>query len=80
MRYTTKMVEVDIELNDFDDDDIVSYLQDRGYVIGKDTVLTDDQDSAIYDLYQDYVEGKDLNKSVKKVLDELYKYVPLRSV
>lgn len=80
MRYTTKMVEVDIELNDFDDDDIVSYLQDRGYVVGKDTVLTDDQDSAIYDLYQDYVEGKDLNKSVKKVLDELYKYVPLRSV
>lgn len=80
MRYTTKMVEVDIELDDFDDDDIVSYLQDRGYVIGKDTVLTDDQDSAIYDLYQDYVEGKDLNKSVKKVLDELYKYVPLRSV
>ena len=80
MRYTTKMVEVDIELDDFDDDDIVSYLQDRGYVIGKDTVLTDDQESAIYDLYQDYVEGKDLNKSVKKVLDELYKYVPLRSV
>ncbi len=80
MRYTTKMVEVDIELNDFDDDDIVSYLQDQGYMIGKDTLLTDVQESAIYDLYQDYVEGKDLNKSVKKVLDELYKYVPLRSV
>lgn len=80
MRYTTKMVEVDIELNDFDDDDIVSYLQDQGYVVGKDTILSDVQESAIYDLYQDYVEGKDLNKSVKKVLDELYKYVPLRSV
>ena len=80
MRYTTKMVEVDIELDDFDDDDIVSYLQDQGYMIGKDTLLTDVQESAIYDLYQDYVEGKDLNKSVKKVLDELYKYVPLRSV
>ena len=80
MRYTTKMVEVDIELNDFDDEDIISYLQDQGYVVGKDTILSDVQESAIYDLYQDYVEGKDLNKSVKKVLDELYKYVPLRSV
>lgn len=80
MRYTTKMVEVDIELNDFDDEDIVHYLQDQGYMIGKDSLLTDVQESAIYDLYQDYVEGKDLNKSVKKVLDELYKYVPLRSV
>ena len=80
MRYTTKMVEVDIELSDFDDEDIISYLQDRDYMIGKSTLLNDDQESAIYDLYQDYVEGKDLNKSVKKVLDELYKYVPLRSV
>jgi hypothetical protein len=80
MRYTTKMVEVDIELNDFNDEDIISYLQDRDYMIGKSTLLTDVQESAIYDLYQDYVEGKDLNKSVKKVLDELYKYVPLRSV
>lgn len=80
MSYTTKMVEVDIELDDFDDDDIVEYLQRRGYIIGKDTVLTDDQDSAIYDLYQDYVEGKNTDKSVKRVLDELYKYVPLRSV
>ena len=79
MRYTTKMVEVDIELSDFDDEDIISYLQDRDYMIGKSTLLNDVQESAIYDLYQDYVEGKDLNKSVKKVLDELYKYVPLRS-
>jgi hypothetical protein len=80
MTYATKMVEVEFELDDFDDDDIVEYLQRRGYIIGKDTILNDDQESAIYDLYQDYVEGKDLNKSVKRVLDELYKYVPLRSV
>ena len=80
MTYTTKMVEVEFNLHEFEDDDIIEYLQERGYIVGKDTLLNDEEENAIRDLYLDYVEGKNTDKAVKKVLDELYKHVPLRSV
>jgi hypothetical protein len=80
MSYTTKTVEVDIELDDFDDNDIIEYLQERGYVVGNGTFLSREEERLLYELYLDYVEGKDLNRTVKRVLDEMYNYVPLRSV
>ena len=80
MSYRTKTVEVDIELDDFDDDELIDELQDRGFIVCKETVLTKEQERLLHDVYLDYVDNKSLNKSVKALLDELYMYVPLRSV
>lgn len=73
-------VEVEVDLRDFADDDIVEELQDRGYIVCRGGVLTKEQERLLNYLYLDYVEGKNTDKSVKDVLNELYKYVPLRSV
>ena len=80
MSYTTKIVEVDIELDDFETDDIIEELQERGYIVSKETILTKEQERLFHEVYLDYVDGKNLNSSVKKLLDEMYMYVPLRSV
>lgn len=80
MSYRTKTVEVDIELDDFDDDELIDELQDRGYIVCKETVLTKEQERLLHEVYLDYVDNKNLNSSVKKLLDEMYMYVPLRSV
>jgi len=80
MSYTTKIVEVDIELDDFETDDIIEELQERGYIVSKETVLTKEQERLFHEVYLDYVDNKNLNSSVKKLLDEMYMYVPIRSV
>ncbi len=80
MSYKTMNVDVDIYLDDFKDWELVDELQERGYIVGKETLLTKEQERLFHELYLDYVDGKNTDKAVKKVLDELYKYVPLRSV
>jgi hypothetical protein len=45
MAYFTQTVEVDVDLNDFDDEEIIEYMESRGYTVTKDpaaeTNLTD---------------------------------------
>lgn len=42
-----RMVEVPIDLDDIDEDDLVEYLEDRGYLVEKENLSSDDSDSAI---------------------------------
>lgn len=42
-----RVVEVPIDLDDIDEDDLVEYLEDRGYLVEKDNLSSDDSDSAI---------------------------------
>lgn len=76
MRYVSKSIEIDIDLSDFDSTELIQELQERG----THSVLSTHQERLLHDLYLDYVNGKNTDKSVKAVLDELYMYVPLRSV
>lgn len=41
------VVEVSIDLDDIDEDDLVQYLEDRGYLVEKDDLSSDDSNSAI---------------------------------
>ena len=68
------------EISSADTDDLIEELQSRNYIVCKGGIHTRDQERALHELYLDYVEGKNTNKSVKEVLDKLYMYVPLRSV
>lgn len=37
-----RIVEVPIDLNDIDEDDLVQYLEDRGYLVEKEDLSSDD--------------------------------------
>lgn len=41
------MVEVPIDLDDIDEDDLVEYLENRGYLVEKEDLSSNDADSAI---------------------------------
>lgn len=73
-------VEVEVDADMFDTDDLIEALQNRGYIVCKDSILTRDQERVMHNLYQDYVENRDINKSAREVLDHYYQYVPVRSV
>ncbi len=36
MAYFTQTVEVDVDLDDFDDEEIIDYMEGRGYTVTKD--------------------------------------------
>lgn len=42
-----RIVEVPIDLDDINEDDLVEYLEDRGYLVEKEDLSSDDIDSAI---------------------------------
>lgn len=42
-----RIVEVPIDLDDIDEDDLVEYLEDRGYLVKKKDLSSDDSNSAI---------------------------------
>lgn len=42
-----RIVEVPLDLNDIDEDDLVQYLEDRGYLVEKENLSSDDSNSAI---------------------------------
>lgn len=42
-----RIVEVPIDLDDIDEDDLVEYLEDRGYLVEKKDLSSDDSNSAI---------------------------------
>jgi hypothetical protein len=59
-RSTTKTAyietEVDVDLDDFDIDDIIEYIEEKGYTVleGKSATNMDDLDSRIWKLYQSW--------------------------
>ena len=42
-----RIVEVPIDLDDINEDDLVEYLEDRGYLVEKEDLSSDDSNSAI---------------------------------
>lgn len=42
-----RIVEVQIDLDDIDEDALVEYLEDRGYLVEKEDLSSDDDNSAI---------------------------------
>lgn len=42
-----RVVEVPFDLDDIDEDDLVEYLEDRGYLVEKEDLSSDDSNSAI---------------------------------
>lgn len=42
-----RILEVPIDLDDIDEDDLVEYLEDRGYLVEKKDLSSDDSNSAI---------------------------------
>lgn len=42
-----RIVEVPVDLDDIDEDDLVEYLEDRGYLVEKKDLSSDDSNSAI---------------------------------
>lgn len=42
-----RIVEVPIDLDDIDEDDLVEYLEDHGYLVEKEDLSSDDSNSAI---------------------------------
>ena len=64
MPYRTVEVEVDYDLEEFDDYDLIQELEERGYVIFKEK-------DALNDLYESYVLG-DRTKFNKTLSDIFY--------
>ena len=46
-----RIVEVPIDLDDIDEDDLVEYLEDRGYLVEKKDLSSDDSNSALIQGY-----------------------------
>lgn len=63
MRYTTVNVDVDVELSDFDTDDLIEELESRGEIVGRRS----DNGELVNLIY----EKRRLNQDFQRDLDEL---------
>lgn len=66
-----RTVEVEVDLSDFDDEDLIELLEDRGYVIDKATVSSGrrpEVDGPIEELYQAIKLGKPYDELVRKLV------------
>lgn len=77
-------VDVDFDLDDFDENDLISYLEDKGYTVieGKNTSKFDtfgQLDKRIWELYVLYTSdrgaGPDMDKALSKFFAEYYNKV-----
>ena len=61
-------VDIDVDLDDFADNDIIDHLEERGYrvVVGDEKDIIDQ----IHNLYRDYVSGGDFDKKLKNFFSE----------
>ena len=60
-----KTVEVEVNLSDFDDEDFIEVLENRGYAVNK-TGYKFDGDERIEELYQAIKLGKPYDELVRK--------------
>lgn len=72
MSYRTKTVEVDIELDDFDDDELIDELEDRGFSVFKDSldISPDKFADEAHKLYVSYLS--DSKENFNKTLREFF--------
>lgn len=63
MRYTTVNVDVDVELSEFDTDDLIDELENRGEIVGRYS----DNGELVNSIY----EKRRLNQDYQRELDEL---------
>lgn len=74
-----RIVEVPIDLDDINEDDLVEYLEDRGYLVEKEDLSSDDSDSAIDTGYNGYAKSvvRYINDNGEETLlkEVLYEYL-----
>lgn len=68
-----KQVEVEVDISDFSEDELIEAVENLGFLViekdyteGASESLKDD----IYELYRDFIEGKDLNSKLKKFFED----------
>jgi hypothetical protein len=64
-----KTIEIDVDLSDFDDEDLIETLEDRGYVVNKTTISfgrTSEEGDPIQKIYQAMKFGKPYDELVRK--------------
>ena len=66
--YRTVSVDVDVELNDFDDDDLIDELQDRGYVVGNQ-ILDFTREEVLF--LEELIEKLPYSPLVRNIQDKL---------
>ena len=54
---------VNIELSDLDSEEMIEELESRGFNISPNS------SDAIYNLYRDYIDGKDFDQKLKKFFE-----------
>ena len=61
-------VDIDVDLDDFADNDIIDHLEERGYrvIVGDEKDIVDQ----IHNLYRDYVSGGDFDNKLKNFFSE----------
>jgi hypothetical protein len=60
-----KTIEVEVDISDFDDDDLIEVLENRGYTVNK-TGYKFDKDERIEELYQAIKLGNSYDGLVRK--------------
>ena len=71
--YKEVAVDVDIDLCDYDTDELVDEIENRGLtVIEKEDsgAMSEAAKDEIYDLYREYVSGKDFDRKIKNFFEE----------
>lgn len=61
-------VDVDIDLSDFDTEELIEEVENRGLQIfdKEDSgAMSDSMKDEIYNLYRDYIDGKDFERNLK---------------
>jgi hypothetical protein len=66
--------EVDVDLDDFDIDDIIEYVEEQGYTVlkGKSATNMNDLDSRIWQLYLTYTSERGAGPEMDKELGEFF--------
>ena len=62
--------EIEIDLADFDTDDLVVELEDRGFTVVKDLVTTEGGHAAMERIYQKFQQNQDYSEDVRQLIWE----------
>lgn len=70
--YQEVAVDVNLDLSDFDDEELIEELEDRGLeVMDKNDsgAISEAARDEIYNLYRDYLNGTDFDRKLKKFFE-----------
>jgi len=77
-------VDVDFDLDDFDESDLIDYIEDKGYTVIEGKVSTkyetfEQLDKQIWNLYQTFLldkgDNNDMDRELRKFFSEYYNKV-----